>query len=325
MKDLKIDRENEIMLNPFDRIYSKINKISASFGPLPEYPLLIDIEQTSRCNLQCVMCEHTYMNREKHDMPIDVFKDIIDQSVPYKPGIRFIMYSEPFLVKDIIERCRYVKKQGLLLHLTTNGTVMEKSQIDQLLDTDIDSVIFSFQGSTREEYAFIRQAGDKYDKLTENIEYMRRRRDMLGREKPFMQVSTTVTQRDKKEDIEKFREKWSQVVDRVTIGITSWSRIVDYCPDIYDRMGIENDIEKRKYLPCQDVLTKLAVFSSGDITVCCSDAEGRLKVGNIGKDKIKDIWHSELYKGIRLILKNMRMDMLDLCKNCYPAYDFRKI
>lgn len=312
------------MVNPFDDIYSRINRISASSGPLPEYPLLIDIELTSRCNLRCVMCEHTYMRREKRDMDFDTFKTIIDQSVRYGPGIRFIMFSEPFLVKDIIERCRYVKDAGLLLHITTNGTVMDKSQIDQMLDMGLDSITFSFQGATREEYAFIRQAGDKYDKLVGNSEYIRKKRDELKKGKPFVQISTTVTERDKEGDIERFRQNWGSVADRVTIGLTSWSRIAECRPDIYDFLGIEADAGKRKYTPCQDIFTKIAVLSSGDMTVCCDDAEGRLKMGNIKKDTIKDVWHSETYEGIRIILKNMRMDMLGLCKNCYPAYDFKK-
>lgn len=312
------------ILNPFDGIYERINRISASAGPLPEYPLLIDMEVTSRCNLRCVMCEHTYMRRGQQDMDQAIFRSVIDQSAKYGPGIRFIMFSEPFLLGDIIERCRYVKSAGLLLHITTNGTVVDHSHIDDLIEAGVDSITFSFQGADREEYVFIRRPGDGYGKLVDNIRYTKEKRDLDKKRKPFIQVSTTITQRDKPENIELFKKEWGKIADRVTVGLTSWSRIAEYRPDIYEFMGIKSDQGRRKYTPCQDIFTKVAILANGNITVCCDDAEGRLTVGNIRSDKIKDVWDSEVYGGMRKILKNMRMDMLDLCKNCYPAYDFRK-
>ena len=120
----------------------------------------------------------------------------------------------------------------------------------------------------------------------------------------------------------KFRKKWSSYADLVTIGRTSWSQIAELEPKIYDIAGIKPD-QDRKYTTCQDILTKMAIYSNGDISACCGDIRCRLKVGNILNANMKKLWHSEVYNGLRLLLKNMRMDMLDLCKNCYPAYEFK--
>jgi len=303
------------MENPFAPIYNKINTITKNKGPCPEFPLLVDVEITSKCNLRCIMCEHTYMKRKQEMMTEKIFKSIISQCKGFAQGIRFIMYSEPFLHPDIISYARHVKESGLLLHITTNGTVVTNRQIDDLINLGLDSITFSMQGATEDEYAFIRR-NDKLPIVTEKIRYVKKKR----KKNPFIQVSATVTQRDSNEDIERFKEKWSEYADLVTVGLTSWSRIAEYEPDIYKILGITPE-QNRKYMPCQDILTKMCVFANGDITVCCGDAEGRLTVGNILNDNMKDLWDSEVYNGLRLLLTNMKMDMLELCKNCFPAYD----
>jgi len=256
------------------------------------------------------------MKRKQESMPWDVFSKIIEQCKPFKPGIRFIMYSEPFLHPDVLSYAKHVKDAGLLLHVTTNGTVITEEQIDQLIEIGLDSITFSMQGLTEAEYAFMRKC-DKFPVITERIKYLSKKR-VNG---PYIQVSTTISQRDNKDDIAEFKKKWSEYADLVTVGKTSWDRVAEYKSDIYDFLGISLDLNKT-YVPCQDILTKMCIFSNGDITVCCSDACGKLIVGNIRKDSLQKIWQSDVYTGLRMLLKNMRMDMLEVCKNCYPAYDF---
>lgn len=303
------------MDNPFEPIYKKVSNIVKNKGPVPEFPLLIDIEITSKCNLKCIMCEHTYMKRKQESMTWNVFSEIIEQSRPFKPGIRFIMFSEPFLHPDIISYSKQAKEAGLLLHITTNGTVITEAQIDQLLEIGLDSITFSMQGLTEKEYAYMRK-NNKLPEITEKIKYIAIKRQ----NKPHIQVSTTISNRDNKDDIEEFKKKWSDYADLVTVGITSWTRVAKMQPNIYNIAGIKPNV-KREYLPCQDILTKMCIYSNGDFTVCCDDTEGIMILGNVMKDKMKELWHSEVYTGLRLLLKNMKMDLLDLCKNCYPAYD----
>jgi radical SAM protein with 4Fe4S-binding SPASM domain len=91
-------------------------------------------------------------------------------------------------------------------------------------------------------------------------------------------------------------------------------------PKIYEITGIKPN-KNRKHLPCQDILTKMCIYSNGDFTVCCDDTEGKIILGNVKNDKMKELWDSEVYTGLRLLLTNMKMDLFDLCKDCYPAYD----
>lgn len=61
------------MENPFVPIYKRVSNITRDKGPVPDFPLLIDIEVTSKCNLKCIMCEHTYMKRKQEMMSWEYF------------------------------------------------------------------------------------------------------------------------------------------------------------------------------------------------------------------------------------------------------------
>ena len=46
---------------------------------LEPYPSYLEIETTTRCNLKCIMCEHTYWKEQNRDMTFEQFKYIVDQ------------------------------------------------------------------------------------------------------------------------------------------------------------------------------------------------------------------------------------------------------
>jgi radical SAM protein with 4Fe4S-binding SPASM domain len=307
-----------VIRNPFRPIYDKINAITASGGPVPEFPLLVDVEIVNACNLKCSMCEHKYITRKKEMMSEDIYKEILEQCRPYKPGIRFLMYSEPFLHPNIFEMIKYTRDQGFYLHITSNGTVVTKEHIDRLIDIGLDSIVFSLQGATEEEYTIIRKS-NKLSAIEENVRYLVKKR----KTKPYLQISTTVSSRDSVEEISRFKEKWEQYADLVTVGKTMWSRIAEKDPKVLKNLGLMIDT-RREYVPCHDVMSKIAIFPNGDITVCCGDPDGKMVMGNILRNDIRELWHSDAYNSIRILLKEKKMYMFDLCKTCYPAYDFAK-
>ena len=64
----------------------------------------------------------------------ELFKKAIDQIAEYGSAVRFIGFSEPFMHPRIMDAIRYVKEKGLLLHITNNGTVLKKNQIQEIIE-----------------------------------------------------------------------------------------------------------------------------------------------------------------------------------------------
>lgn len=80
------------------------------------------------------------------------------------------------LVFDFI---RYAKDIGVPhIHLTTNGTLLNERRADRLVESGVDSVMFSIDAVTPETYKKIR--GASLEKLERNIEYFAKRAKEKG-------------------------------------------------------------------------------------------------------------------------------------------------
>ncbi len=282
--------------NPFREIYDKDLE--------GDFPNFVDIELTNHCNLNCIFCSRNIMKREKGYMEDQTFKKIIDECAIHNTPVRFIRWGEPISHPKIIEFCKYVKSKNLLLHITTNGILLSKKITNQLIEIGVDSIIFSFQGSTKERYEIMRNT-DKYDTLRRNIKRLNKYRG----DKPYIQITSTMLN-DTEKNIKRFTKYWEKYSDLITTGRTNMSRLSDNIP------------KNAKYLPCIEVLQKLSVDWDGKVTACCGDYDNLMTIGDINEKSLYDIWNNnQLLDSYRTILKDMKHKSLTLCSKCYPAYE----
>jgi MoaA/NifB/PqqE/SkfB family radical SAM enzyme len=310
--------------NPFRTIYDSENfkTVLQYKDRLCKFPFLIDIELTNHCNLKCIFCGQQAMTREKGFMSEDIFKKVINECSLYNTPVRFIRWGEPFLHEKIIDFCKYTKTKGVPLHITNNGLVIKKSDMKALINMEIDSLIFSFQGTTKEQYEIIRN-NKLYNKLKSNILKLIEMRG--NKSKPFIHISSTVTDESERE-IEDFVNYWGHIVDSVGIGKTNLSRMPDHKIKSTETINKIKVLRKREtiekdYRPCNEIYQKLSVNWDGKVTCCCGDYDDFLIVGNISYDTLYNIWNSSReLKAFRELLDNMMHKSLTLCNTCYHAY-----
>lgn len=60
---------------------------------------------------------------------------------------------------------------------------------------------------------------------------------------------------------------------------------------------------------------QLVIRPDGKVSLCCNDALGRMTMGDINTEKIRDIWHNDRYRNVRNILLKSRAG-LELCRSC---------
>ena len=82
-----------------------------------EYPLLVDIELSSVCNLKCPMC---YTITEKFArqvntkrMDFELYKRIVDEIGGKVPAIRLSLRGEATLHRNFVECIAYAKERGI--------------------------------------------------------------------------------------------------------------------------------------------------------------------------------------------------------------------
>lgn len=307
------------MGNPFNDIYRNYEYENARTLSLREFPFIVDVEPTNHCNLRCKMCAQNIMRRDRGYMDFPIFKRVVDECKKYSAAIRLIRFGEHLLHPGIFEFIKYAKDQGVLIHMTTNGLLLDREKTEKLVDLGLDSIIFSFQGATKEGYQDMRY-NSKYDELVENIKRLVEIRKSKNKEEPWIHVSSTMTN-ETKEEIDGFKEFWGSIVDSVGTGRTNFARLDK--GELYDKIKsyLPKETIVKKYRPCSEVYQKLSVNWNGDVMACCGDFDNFLVVGNANEQSLKEIWDGKKLNAIRKVLAEMRMQDLPLCKDCYHTYE----
>lgn len=312
-------------INPFAEIYARMYKKSdvEKFRNLSEMPLLIDIELTNNCNMSCMFCGNRAQTREKGFMTEETFSLVlkqIDERIP----LRFVRWGENMLHPGMLDFFRMAKLKGIMIHLTTNGTLLSDSIIKQFVKIPLDSIKFSFQGADETGYKKMRNSSF-FDKVMGNLKSLH---EMRGdRERPYIHVSSTMTDETETE-IDAFRNGVSQYCDSLDIGRTSLSRYDIFSMNLTEEeFARYTDLRRKEtvtkiHMECPEVFDKLSINWDGTVSACCGDYNNLFVVGDIRSRSLQEIWQGEQMNEIRQILLRGDHDKLSLCSNCYSPYDF---
>jgi MoaA/NifB/PqqE/SkfB family radical SAM enzyme len=118
----------------------------------------IQLETTTRCNLTCITClKDAYRNswREK-DMDRELFNCILAQIKDVKPVVHLQGWGEPLLHPETLAHVKQLKAIDSVVSFTTNGTVMDNSIAESLIESGLDGLTFSMAGITRHSQNHLR-------------------------------------------------------------------------------------------------------------------------------------------------------------------------
>lgn len=287
--------------NPFMELYeSEIWQKPYDF-PVPEYPLLVDIEPTNHCNFNCKFCSRNVMKRRKGFMDLALFKRITDELRGKVKYLKFSRWGEPFMHPDIYTMFAIAKRKGFFVHVTTNGSLVNIRRLKH-----VDTIYFSMQGLNADEYHLMRNYS--YKMLTKKIEKL-----MTFEDRPHVCVSTSVTDETEKE-VKAFVNEWKKKVDRVQVGRTDFSWIENN----NEFLCRQTFLSRKK--PCRDVRLRLSIDFDGYVTPCCTDFDNFLIIGDACEKPIKKIWNSRKLKNIRKHIENRNFKFNKLCARCYQQW-----
>lgn len=159
-------------------------------NPGYEYPAMLELELSNRCNLECVMCQgtlsHLIRKNREHLPPLpeaydDTFVEQLREVIPHVKELRF-NGGEPFTQQMVFDVCEqvYELNPGLRITIATNGTVLNE-RVKSHLDRGNFHINISIDSLRKERYEAIRIRGD-HDVLMSNFEYFKEyceRRDRI--------------------------------------------------------------------------------------------------------------------------------------------------
>ncbi len=278
---------------------------------LTSFPLHLDLELTSECNLRCAMCWQAKDPNAfpKGMMKEDLFKKMIDEGVANGLcAIKLQSRGEAMMHPKIFEFSKYAKSKGIKdIHLTTNGTLfMKPGKIEQLFDSGIDKLIFSIDKAHDESIDEIYKA-KKPDirKYFNEIGKIKKERNL---DAPFLVVQT-FADKDKVEEVRQILKKEYTFANNVNVNT-----LFESTPD---KLSIDMINSKIEYLPCSYLWTRLMVFFDGTTTTCCRDYSGKyLFLGNANSKGIDEMWRGKKMNGFRRLHQTGKRQQIEICANC---------
>ena len=252
------------------------------------------IEPTNTCNLRCTFCFVTEgMTREGGFMEFDLFKKIIDDS-PDLEHLCMHNWGEPLLHKDIFRMIEYAKNKGVnYVVMNTNGTLLTDKMIDQIVDSKLDIIRFSIDGSAE---TFKRVRGVELQNIEQNINKLKKVKE---KRRPKLKMGVVFTvEEDTEGDAEDYIAHWEKIVDHVRLQpklITSPR--TEVCPE-----------------PFGKDYGKLVVLWDGRVIPCCVDYNANLTVGSVQNDTIQNLWKNEKMDLLRK--QHLNGQFPDTCANC---------
>ena len=283
-----------------ERVFEANNIPAEYLVELPKFPKKAKVEATSRCDLKCFYCSHTYKQIKKGDIDrkflfriLQELKDIGVEEV----GLFWI--GEPLLVKDLPEYVAYAKKIGLeYVFITTNGRLATPDRIQQLFDSGLDSIKFSINAGNRTLYQKSHGV-DAFDTVVSNIKSAWNYRG--DRRKPAIYASS-IFDPDTKNDFEEINSIIDPYVDEHyplrMYGEYSFLRENDN-QGIFE--PVPNDIGRTlsSMLPCWSLFTIPHISFDGYMSACYCDHDEKYYFGNLNEISLIEAWHSKDLAALR--------------------------
>src|SRR5438876_7364264 len=169
-------------------------------------PIEITLESTAKCNLYCPMCPRHIYTFDNENMDLDLYKKIVQDCKDYVEFIWPYGIGEPMIHPKIFDMIRITREAGIRTGMSTNATLLDDRRADMLLESDLDYVIFAFDGATKASYEKYR-LGATFEKTRENILSFLSKK--LARKSPMYVVLQMVLLKDNTSEIEDYRKLWS--------------------------------------------------------------------------------------------------------------------
>jgi len=279
---------------------------------LTAFPIHLDVELTSRCNLRCEMCYQQYIRAKRTDMAETLFRKIVDEGV--QEGLcamKLQSRGESLLHPRVLDLLGYAKDSGILdVHITTNGLLLTEPMIAGLVENHLDLLILSFDAAHAKA---ARMRDEEYTRFMQDVvKKIDGRRRKAGSGRPRIRIQTCTPDYtpaaiagEEKRSRELFPE-----ADLVLINPVYASH--EETPHLADLASF-------RFHPCSYLWQRLTLYADGSVTTCSRDYNCKFnRLGDANVSSIRDLWHSPLLRDLRrkhLAGRRREFHICELCEN----------
>lgn len=273
-------------------------------GIAGDFPLHLDIEPTSACNLRCPFCATTHNKYATGMMSEETWKTILDEAGENGLySLKFTYRGEPLLHPDLPRMVAYAKEVGVMdVYFNTNALRLDEDMIKNLIDSGLDRISISFEGYEKSVYERYR-VGSNYETVVSNIENLMKIKKELGVEKPLVRIQTVLIP-EMKGKVDDYARFWKERADEVSYL------------DMKDEEGNPDHRGVQHPWACPQLWQRLTISWDGIILPCVHDIYQWMSLGKVGEVTIKEAWSSAKENHYRFLHREGKAHEIEACDRC---------
>ena len=290
------------------------------------YPVSISFEPTTSCNLRCPECPSGLraFSRPSGMLEKNFFTRTIDEI--HKELIYLIFYfqGEPYLNPDFLEMVKYASDKGIYTATSTNAHYLTDEAAKKTVESGLDRLIISIDGTTQEVYKQYRIGGN-IEKVLEGAKSIVKWKKELNSKTPFVFFQFLVVKHNEHQieevkkiareiGVDEVRFKTAQVYDYQTDPnnlIPTIDKYSRYKKNTDGSYAAKNKLANR----CWKMQHANVITWDGLVVPCCFDKDATHQLGNLKNQSFKEVWKNDNYKQFRTELMKSRKN-IDICANC---------
>lgn len=288
-------------------------------------PLSISFEPTTSCNLRCPECPSGLraFTRPTGMLKRDFFSETIDQLHKDLFYLVFYFQGEPYLNPDFLDMVKYASKKKIYTATSTNAHFLNDENAKRTIESGLDRLIISIDGTTQETYQKYRVGGNLEKVLAGARNIVKWKKELKSRT-PFVIFQFLVVKHNEHqiEDVKRLAKETG--VDDVWFKT---AQIYDYendpnnlIPSIdkYSRYRKTSNGTKFKgnlSNHCWRLWHDPVITWDGLVAPCCFDKDAQHRMGDLKQKSFKEIWKNGEYSKFRKQILKGRKN-IDICANC---------
>jgi radical SAM protein with 4Fe4S-binding SPASM domain len=288
-------------------------------------PVSISIEPTTSCNLRCPECPSGLrsFSRPTGMLGNDIYLKAIDELSPYITYLILYFQGEPYLNKKFLEYVRYARQKKIYTATSTNAHYLDDANAKATVESGLDRLIISIDGTTQETYAEYR-VGGSLEKVLEGARNMVKWKKALNSQTPHLifQMVVFSTNEDQIADLHRLAAEIG--VNEVALKT---AQVYDYengnplipQQEKYSRYKKNEDgkfeLKNKMLNQCWRLWSGCVITWDGSVVPCCFDKDATHNLGSLEQQEFKTVWRNQAYQNFRGALVKSRSE-IEICKNC---------
>lgn len=288
-------------------------------------PLSLSFEPTTSCNLRCPECPSGLRSftRPTGMLPVEMYRNTIDELQNTLMYMLLYFQGEPYLHPNFYELVSYAAERNIYTASSTNAHYLNNEQARKTVESGLDRLIISIDGTSQETYQSYR-IGGKLEKVlegTRNLIYWKKK---LKRKTPHLIFQFLVVRPNehqieevqvlaKKMGVDEVRLKTAQIYDYENGSplIPTIDRYSRYRQQPDGRWTVKNKLDNH----CWKMWHSAVITWDGRVVPCCFDKDAQHQMGSLQEKSFTDIWQHQTYQNFRASILKGRSN-IDICRNC---------